>query len=346
MTAISLSNRLCSFSMVVIFAVTATRAGIRDPEGNRRSLIGDLKGFGIKQRVVFVGNGLGIGSVLVSRTEAEESALEWQHQYDYSDAFTTASFDGASGLYPLVSAKRRDIVAVFNLSASPGALVEVFSWRSSGFTRIGSFGGTNANGVYNVEFLPAAGERVALALDQHENRQEVIPTIYAWVGSAETGSFRVVNEQFPEYFRPIVEKNISYLYASSNWWPDSFVQILSRIVVGDVYRRKFDEAVKICQETLPRIDTESHPTHKLPATASEAEKRLNEIKFESDKTRAKADIHLLLAALYERAGKGKAARLEFRAAEAASSAEFEYQRHQVKEFIRRGLGAPLRVRLD
>jgi len=308
---------------------------------------GDLKGSGVKQRVVFSDEPNGFGRIVVLKTEREDSGVEWSREYDYSKSFSSASFDPVSGLYPVVSLERQAVVSVFGLGGSAGKIVEVFAWNGSTFARVGHWGGTSAHQVYRVEALRAQDRAaVGLALHVRENGQLTMPTIYRWNGMAHDGKFAEANEEHPEYYGALVDSEARNLRKHIEWWPDSFVQILSRVVEGNVYRKAYDEAVKTCRETLPRIETESTPAPHIPASAPESAKQQAAAKFERDKARAKADIYLLIGAIQKMAGKNEEARRGFSAARSADQDEYNYQIRRVRIFVRTRLGAPLLGRID
>ncbi|HWN97746.1 MAG TPA: hypothetical protein VNS63_00590 [Blastocatellia bacterium] len=281
------------------------------------------------------------------KTEDKDSAVEWTKEYDYSKSFLSASFDPASGLYPVVSVERQAVVSVFGLGGSAGKIVEVFAWNGSTFSRVGHWGGNSARQVYRVEALRAQDRAVVgLALHVRENGQLTMPTIYGWNGMAHDGKFAEVNEEHPDYYRALVDREMSNLRKHSEWWPDSFVQVLSRVVEGDVYRKAYDEAVKVCRETLPRIETESTPAPQITDAAPDSAKQQSAAKLERDKARAKADVHLLVGAIQEIAGKKQEARKAFSKAGLADQDEYNYQIGRVRRFVRTRLGAPLLSRID
>jgi hypothetical protein len=327
-------------------AAPAQLVPIKATVQGQKVFYGDLKGSGVKQRVVFSDERNGFGRIVVLKTEGEDSAVEWTKEYDYSKSFLSASFDPVSGLYPVVSVERQAVVSVFGLGGSAGKIVEVFAWNGSTFARVGHWGGTSAHHVYRVEALRAQDTAVGLALHVRENGQLTMPTIYRWNGMAHDGKFAEANEEHPDYYGAIVDSEMNNLRKHIEWWPDSFVQVLSRVVEGDVYRKAYDEAVKACRETLLRIETESTPAPHIPASAPESAKQQAAAKFERDKARAKADIHLLIGAIQKMAGKNEEARRGFSAARSEDQGEYNYQIRRVRGFVRTRLGAPLLGRID
>jgi hypothetical protein len=324
-------------SMLICSCISGSIARLDSGSGEfeaRKRFHGDLKSSGVQQLVVLSDEG-GQAAVTVMSTDSDKSTVEWSKEYNRSGAFPSASFVTPSGLYPIVRSGKLDIVTFLSLSGSAGGILEVFSWNGSTFQSIGQWGGNSTHQVYRVKILSENNEGVAvLAVHSRENGQYVMPTIYRWSGTVQHGKFIKANYDYPGFYAPLVEGEISNLQRPGDWWPDAFVQVLSRIVEGDAYRSAFAHAAEACRAILARVETE--PSAK-PQSAAE---------FERDKARAKADIYLLIGATQQLAGKKEEAAESLSMAKFANQEEYNYQIVQVKRFVRTRFGAPLLVRLD